>query len=119
MKFMETSAKANVNVEDAFVTLARDIKVKMDKKLVRCLMCAVKWLTSSSCFFCFDVIVFMAASRYYYYHYATLNVPCVGHKDDESQVQMTNRRRNKSRTGVCFVQLTAILLVSEICINIQ
>jgi len=32
---METSAKANVNVEDAFVTLARDIKVKMDKKLVR------------------------------------------------------------------------------------
>ena len=38
MKFMETSAKANVNVEDAFVTLARDIKVKMDKKLV-CMLC--------------------------------------------------------------------------------
>lgn len=34
VKFMETSAKANVNVEDAFTMLARDIKVKMDKKLV-------------------------------------------------------------------------------------
>jgi len=22
---------------------------------------------------------------YYYYHYAAFNVPCVGHKDDESQ----------------------------------
>ena len=40
VKFMETSAKANVNVEDAFVTLARDIKVKMDKKLV-CHVCVV------------------------------------------------------------------------------
>jgi len=38
---METSAKANVNVEDAFVTLARDIKVKMDKKLV----CHIFYLT--------------------------------------------------------------------------
>ena len=34
IKFLETSAKANVNVEEAFFTLARDIKVKMDKKLV-------------------------------------------------------------------------------------
>lgn len=33
MKFMETSAKASINVEEAFVTLARDIKAKMDKKL--------------------------------------------------------------------------------------
>ncbi|XP_023674724.1 ras-related protein Rab-8A-like isoform X1 [Paramormyrops kingsleyae] len=33
IKFMETSAKANINVENAFLTLARDIKVKMDKKL--------------------------------------------------------------------------------------
>uniref|UniRef100_A0A3B3UZD4 small monomeric GTPase n=1 Tax=Poecilia latipinna TaxID=48699 RepID=A0A3B3UZD4_9TELE len=35
IKFMETSAKANINVENAFLTLARDIKAKMDKKLVR------------------------------------------------------------------------------------
>ncbi|NXC72727.1 RAB8A protein, partial [Anhinga anhinga] len=33
IKFMETSAKANINIEDAFFTLARDIKAKMDKKL--------------------------------------------------------------------------------------
>nr|AAA41997.1 RAB8 [Rattus norvegicus] len=31
IKFMETSAKANINVENAFFTLARDIKAKMDK----------------------------------------------------------------------------------------
>ncbi|XP_062816097.1 ras-related protein Rab-8A isoform X2 [Anolis carolinensis] len=33
VKFMETSAKANINVENAFFTLARDIKTKMDRKL--------------------------------------------------------------------------------------
>ncbi|XP_031565736.1 ras-related protein Rab-8A-like [Actinia tenebrosa] len=33
IKFMETSAKSSINVEEAFFTLARDIKVKMDKKL--------------------------------------------------------------------------------------
>lgn len=35
IKFMETSAKASINVEEAFYTLARDIKAKMEKKLVR------------------------------------------------------------------------------------
>uniref|UniRef100_A0AAQ4PR92 small monomeric GTPase n=1 Tax=Gasterosteus aculeatus aculeatus TaxID=481459 RepID=A0AAQ4PR92_GASAC len=34
IKFMETSAKANINVENAFLTLARDIKSKMDTKLL-------------------------------------------------------------------------------------
>ena len=34
IKFMETSAKASINVEDAFFTLARDMKAKMEKKLV-------------------------------------------------------------------------------------
>ncbi|XP_071787831.1 ras-related protein Rab-8A-like isoform X1 [Asterias amurensis] len=33
IKFMETSAKASINVEEGFVTLARDIKAKMDRKL--------------------------------------------------------------------------------------
>ncbi len=31
---METSAKASINVETSFFTLARDIKAKMDRKLV-------------------------------------------------------------------------------------
>ena len=33
IKFMETSAKGSINVEESFFTLARDIKAKMDKKL--------------------------------------------------------------------------------------
>lgn len=33
IKFMETSAKANINIEEAFTTLARDIKIKMEKRL--------------------------------------------------------------------------------------
>lgn len=34
IKFIETSAKESINVEEAFFTLARDIKAKMEKKLV-------------------------------------------------------------------------------------
>ena len=34
MSFMETSAKANINVEEAFTKIARDIKRKMDQKVV-------------------------------------------------------------------------------------
>ncbi|XP_045483348.1 ras-related protein Rab-8A isoform X2 [Harmonia axyridis] len=33
IKFIETSAKASIRVEEAFYTLARDIKAKMEKKL--------------------------------------------------------------------------------------
>lgn len=33
MKFMETSAKLNENIENAFFTLARDIKAKTEKRL--------------------------------------------------------------------------------------
>lgn len=35
IKFIETSAKASIRVEEAFFTLARDIKAKMERKLVR------------------------------------------------------------------------------------
>lgn len=34
IKFMETSAKASTNVEEAFFTLASDIKSKMEKRMV-------------------------------------------------------------------------------------
>ena len=34
IKFMETSAKESTNIEEAFFTLVRDLKVKMEKKLV-------------------------------------------------------------------------------------
>lgn len=34
IKFIETSAKASINVEEAFFTLASDIKTKMEKRLV-------------------------------------------------------------------------------------
>lgn len=33
IKFMETSAKANINIEEAFTTLARDIKLKVEKRI--------------------------------------------------------------------------------------
>lgn len=33
IKFFETSAKAAINIEEAFVTLARDIKLKMEKRI--------------------------------------------------------------------------------------
>ena len=35
---METSAKNSTNVQDAFLSLARDIKTKMEKKMVRYLI---------------------------------------------------------------------------------
>ena len=34
IKFMETSAKSRINVEEAFFTLASDIKAKMEKRTV-------------------------------------------------------------------------------------
>lgn len=34
IKFVETSAKASINVEEAFFTLASDIKAKMEKRMV-------------------------------------------------------------------------------------
>lgn len=34
IRFLETSAKASIHVEEAFFTLARDIKAKTEKKLV-------------------------------------------------------------------------------------
>lgn len=43
IKFIETSAKASIRVEDAFFTLARDIKAKMEKKLVRNIHLAISY----------------------------------------------------------------------------
>lgn len=34
IKFMETSAKSSYNIEEAFSSLARDIKTKMEQKMV-------------------------------------------------------------------------------------
>jgi len=34
IKFLETSAKLSVNVEEAFIELSRDIKTKIDRKVV-------------------------------------------------------------------------------------
>jgi len=34
IRFLETSAKTSVNVEEAFITLSRDIKTKIDRKAV-------------------------------------------------------------------------------------
>lgn len=33
IKFLETSAKANINIEEAFTTLAKDIKLKMEQRI--------------------------------------------------------------------------------------
>jgi len=39
IKFMETSAKASINVEEAFFALSRDIKHKMEQRLVCIIFC--------------------------------------------------------------------------------
>ena len=44
MKFMETSAKQNENIENAFFTLARDIKEKTEKRLVSFVLAYFYWL---------------------------------------------------------------------------
>lgn len=52
MPFMETSAKANINVEDAFVSMAKSIKKKIDEKVGDWVPAPPKWpfasMTSSS-----------------------------------------------------------------------
>ena len=55
IKFMETSAKASINVEEAFFTLARDIKAKMEKKLV-------SWHSCQSSFIFISLIALFSSS---------------------------------------------------------
>ena len=51
---METSAKASINVEEGFFTLARDIKAKMDRKLVcTAVVEPIDMLYSNMCKVCF------------------------------------------------------------------
>jgi Ras-related protein Rab-8A len=47
MKFLETSAKQNENIENAFFTLARDIKAKTEKRLVSFLLSQISFLAYS------------------------------------------------------------------------
>ena len=55
IKFVETSAKASINVEEAFFTLARDIKIKMEKKVVSVnIMCTHKKFCKASTDFLVD-----------------------------------------------------------------
>lgn len=42
IKFLETSAKTGANVDEAFTTIAKDIKTKMEKKLVRFLFVVLR-----------------------------------------------------------------------------
>jgi Ras-related protein Rab-8A len=52
IKFLETSAKNSINVEEAFFTLARDIKSKMEKRMVsEVLERTLQWTLKSSSFF--------------------------------------------------------------------
>lgn len=50
---METSAKASINVEEAFFTLARDIKSKMEKRMVRNAMLLLGFKFLQLCFVVF------------------------------------------------------------------
>lgn len=45
IKFLETSAKNSINVEEAFFTLARDIKIKMEKRLVSYIYTYINYFT--------------------------------------------------------------------------
>lgn len=56
IKFIETSAKESINVEEAFFTLARDIKAKMEKKLVRN---CVFFCCTVQCKFCTNYLSFL------------------------------------------------------------
>ncbi|XP_074601674.1 ras-related protein Rab-8A-like isoform X2 [Brevipalpus obovatus] len=48
IKFMETSAKTNINIEEAFITLSRDIKRRVEKKMVRKCEPTSNWAASES-----------------------------------------------------------------------
>ena len=73
---METSAKASINVEDAFYTLARDIKAKMEKKLVSYLWIQSAELSSAT-FHLFPPFLYLSETGFCFCDVTAGNVPSV------------------------------------------
>ena len=71
VKFLETSAKASINVEEAFITLSRDIKTKIDKKVVSPTSLQSSQVTFWSC--CAALLIFNVISIVCLHNYTVLS----------------------------------------------